>query len=134
VGRQCITQQDQLADLQRQVAEAHERRTSLEVAFSKVVRSRGTTTLVKNLRPLSCPLRVTKSSSISSGRSSRQNSPQPPPLEVVPATPSPLPRSSTVPAPQAVEQNAPGIRIEGERPFAVAGQTPLPTTCNGGTL
>jgi len=71
---------------------------------------------------------VTKSSSISSGTSSKQNSPQPPPPEAVPATPSPLPRSSTVPAPQAVEQNTPAIRIERERPFAVAGQTPLPTT------
>jgi len=27
-----------------------------------------------------------------------------------------------------VEQNTPAIRIERERPFAVAGQTPLPTT------
>jgi len=33
-----------------------------------------------------------------------------------------------VPAPQAVEHNTPAICIEGERPFAVAGQTPLPTT------
>ena len=33
-----------------------------------------------------------------------------------------------VPAPQALEQNTPAIRIERERPFAVAGQTPLPTT------
>jgi len=127
VGRQFIAQQEQLAEFQRQVAEAHERRTPLEVAFSEVVQSRGTTTSVKYLQPLSRPLGVTKSSSISSGRSSRQNSPQPPPPEAVPATPSPLPRSSTVPAPQAVEQNTPAIRIEQERPFAVAGQTPLPT-------
>jgi len=114
--------------LQRQVAEADERRSPLEVAFSEVVRSRETTPSVKNLRPSSRPLGVTKSSSISSGISSRQNSPQPPPPEAVPATPSPLPRSSTAPAPQAVEQNTPAICIERERPFAVAGQTPLPTT------
>ena len=98
------------------------------MAFSEVVRSRGTTPSVKNLRPSSRSIGVTKSSSISSGRSSRQNSPQPPPPEAVPATPSPLPRSLTIPAPQAVEQNTPAIRIERERPFAVAGQTPLPTT------
>jgi len=98
------------------------------VAFSEVVRSRGTTPSVKNLRPSSRPLGVTKSSSISSGRSSRQNSPQPPSPEAVPATPSPLPRASTVPAPQAVEQNTLAIQIEREPPFAVAGQTPLPTT------
>jgi len=128
VGRQFIAQQEQLAELQRQVAEAQERRTPLEVAFSEVVRSRGTTPSVKNLRPSSRPLGVTKSSSISSGRSSRQNSPQPPTPEAVPATPSSLPRASTVPAPQAVEQNTRAIRIERERPFAVAGQTPLPTT------
>jgi len=110
------------------VAEAHEHRTPLEVAFSEVVRLRETTPSVKHLRPSSRPLGVTKSSSISSGRSSRQNSPQPPPPEAVPATPSPLPRSLTVPAPQAVEQNTPAIRIEREQPFAVAGQTPLPST------
>ena len=128
VGRQCVAQQEQLAPLQRQVAEAHERRSPLEVAFSEVVRSRGTTPSVKNLRPSSRPLGVTKSSSISSGRSSRQNSPQPPAPEAVPTTPSPLRRSSTVHAPQAVEQNTRAIRIERERPFAVARQTPLPTT------
>jgi len=128
VSRQFIAQQEQLAELQRQVAEEHERRTSLEVAFSEVVRSRGTTPWVKNLRPSSRPLGVTKSSSISSGRSSRQNSPQPPPPEAIPATPSHLPPSSTVPAPQGVEQNTPAIRIEPERPFAVPGQTPLATT------
>jgi len=33
-----------------------------------------------------------------------------------------------VPAPQALEQNTPAIRIEREPRFAVAGQTPLPTT------
>jgi len=33
-----------------------------------------------------------------------------------------------VPAPLAVEQNTPLIPIEQEPPFAVAGQTPLPTT------
>jgi len=128
VGRQLVAQQEQLAQLQKQVAEAHERRSPLEVAFSEVVRSRETTPSVKNLRPSSRPVGVTKSSSISSGRSSRQNSPQSPPPEAVPATPSPLPRSSTVPAPQVVEQNTPAICIERERPFAVAGQTPLPTT------
>jgi len=128
VGRQFVAQQQQLAQLQKQVAEAHERRSPLEVAFSEVVRLRGTTPSVKNLRPSSRPLGVTKSSAISSWRSSRQNSPQPPPPEAVPATPSPLPRSSTVPTPQAVEHNTPAIRIERERPFAVAGQTPPPTT------
>jgi len=92
MGRQFIAKQEQLAELQKQVAEAHERRTPLEVAFSEVVRSRGTTPSVKNLRPSSRPLGVSKSSSISSGRSSRQNSPQPPPPEPVPTTPSPLPR------------------------------------------
>jgi len=128
MGRQFIAQQEQLAELEKQVAEAHERRTPLEVAFSVVVRSQGTSPSVKNLRTSSRPLGVTKSSSILSARSSRQNSPQPPPPEAVPATPSPLPRSSTVPASQAVEQNTPVICIERERPFAVAGQTPLPTT------
>jgi len=128
VGRQFIAQQEQLAELQRQVAEAHERRSPVEVAFSEVVRSRGTTPSVKNLRPSSHPLEVTKSSSIWSGRSSRQNSPQPPPPDTVPATLSPLPRLSTVPPSQAVEQNRPALRIERERPFVVAGQTPLPTT------
>ena len=98
------------------------------MALGEVVRSRGTTPSVKNLRPSSRPLGVTKSRSISSARSSRQNSPEPPSPEAVPATPSPLPRLSTVPAPQAVEHNMPAIRIERERPFAVAGQTPLPTT------
>jgi len=110
------------------MAEAHVSRTPLEVAFCEVVRSRGTTPLVKNLRPSSRSLAVTKSSSISSGRLSRQNCPQPPHPEAVPATPSPLPQSSTVPAPQAVEQNTPAIHIEREQPFVVAGQTPLPTT------
>jgi len=128
VHRQFIAQQEQLAELQRQVAEAHQCRSPLEVAFSEVVRSRGTTPSVKNLRPSAPPLGVTKGSSISWGRTSRQNSPQPPPPEAVPATPSPLPPSSVVPAPQPVEQNTPAIRMERERPFAVAGQTPLPTT------
>jgi len=114
VGREFVAQQEQLAQLQKQVAEAGECRSPLEVAFSEVVRSRGTTPSVKNLRPSSRPVGVTKSSSISSGRSSRQNSPQPPPPEAVPATPSTLPRSSTVPAPPAVEQNTPAIRIERE--------------------
>jgi len=68
VGRQPIAQQDRLAELQKQVAEAHERRTPLDVAFSEVVRSRGTTPSVKNLWPSSRPLGVTKSSSISSGK------------------------------------------------------------------
>jgi len=67
VGRQFIAQQEQLAELQKPVAEAHECRTPLEVAFSEVVCSRGTTPSVKNLRPSSHPLGVTKSSSISSG-------------------------------------------------------------------
>jgi len=49
MGRQFIAQQEQLAELQKQVSEAHERRTPLEVAFSEVVRSRGTTPSVKNL-------------------------------------------------------------------------------------
>jgi len=128
VGRQFVAQDEHLAQLHMQVAEAHECGSPLAVAFSEVVRSRGTTPSVKKLRPSSRPLGVTKSCSILLGRSSRQNSPQPPPLEAVPATPSPLPRSSTVPAPQAVEQNTPAIRIERERPFAVAGQTRLPTT------
>jgi len=39
VGRQFIAQQEQLAELQRQVAEADERRSPLEVAFSQVGRS-----------------------------------------------------------------------------------------------
>ena len=128
VGRQFIAQQEQLAELKKQVAKAQERQTPLQVAFSEVVRSQGTTSLVKNLRLSSRPLRVAKSSSISSGRLSRQNSPQPPPPEAVPATPFPLPRWSTVPAPQAGEQITPAIRIECERPFAVGGQTPLPST------
>ena len=128
VGRQFIAQQEQLAELQKQVAKADERPTPVEVAFSVVVRCRGTTPSVKNLRPSSRPLGVSKSSSISLGKSSRQNSPQPPPPEAVHTTPSPLPRSSTVPAPLAVEQNTPVIRIEREQPFAVAGQAPLPNT------
>jgi len=128
VGRQFIAQQEQLAEFEKKVAEPHERRTALEVAFSEVVRSRGTTPSVKNLGPLSLPLGVTNSRSIASGRSSKQNSPQPPPLEAVPASPFPLPQSSMVHAPQAVEQNTPAIRIERERHFAVAGQTPLPTS------
>jgi len=37
VGRQFVAQQEQLAQLQKQVAEAHERRSPLEVAFSEVV-------------------------------------------------------------------------------------------------
>jgi len=71
VGRQFVAQQEQLAQLQKHVAEAHERRSPLQVAFSEVVRSRGTTPSVKTLRPSSRPLGVTKSSSISSGRSSK---------------------------------------------------------------
>jgi len=51
VGRQFSAQQEQLAELQRQVAEAPERRSPLEVAFSEVIRSWGTTPSVKNLRP-----------------------------------------------------------------------------------
>jgi len=128
MGTQFIAQQEPLAELQKQVAEAHERRTTLEVGFSEVVRSWGTTPSVKNLRPSSRPLGVTKSSSILSVRLSRQNSPHPPPRVAVPATPSPLPRASTVHAPQAVEQKTPGIRIERERPLAVARQIALPTT------
>ena len=110
------------------MAESHERRTPLAVAFSEVVRSRGTTPYVKNLRPFSPPLGVTKSSSISLARLSRQNSRQLPPPEAVPATPSPLPRSATVPAPQAEEPITPAIRIKREHPLAVAVQTPRPTT------
>jgi len=128
MGRQFIAQQEQLAELQKQVAEGHERRTPLEVALSEVVRSRETTRSVKNIRPWTRPRGVTKSGSISSGRSLTQNSPEPPPPEAVPPTPSPLPGSSTVPAPQAVEQNTTAIRIERERPFAVAGQTGPPFT------
>jgi len=79
VGRQFIGQQEQLAELQKQLAEAHEGRAPLERAFKEVVRSAGRTPSVKNLRPSSHPLGVTKSSSISSGRSLRQNSPQRPP-------------------------------------------------------
>jgi len=75
VGRQSIAQQEQLAELQKQGAEAHEGRTPLEVAFSEVLRSRGTTPSVKPLQPSSRPLGVCKSSSISSGKSLRQNSP-----------------------------------------------------------
>jgi len=37
VGRQFIAQQEELAELQRQVAEARERRTPLEVSFSEDV-------------------------------------------------------------------------------------------------
>ena len=55
-------------ELHKKVAEAHERRTTLEVAFSEVVRSRGTAPSVKDLRPSSRPLGVTKSSSIASGK------------------------------------------------------------------
>ena len=58
----------------------------------------------------------------------RHNSPQLPPPEAVNATPSPLPRLSTVPALQGVEQYTPAILIKQERTFAIAGQTPLPTT------
>jgi len=47
VGRQFIAQQEQRAELQSQVAEAHERRTPLQVAFREVIRSPGTTPLVK---------------------------------------------------------------------------------------
>ena len=67
VGRQFIAQQEKLAELQRQVAEADERRSPLEVGFSEVVRSRRTTPLFKNLRPSSRPLGVSKTSSILSG-------------------------------------------------------------------
>jgi len=73
-------------------------------------------------------LTFTKSSSISSGRSSRHKSAQPPPQEAVPATPSPLARSSTLPALPAVEYCTLGICIQRGRPFAVAGQTPPRTT------
>jgi len=69
-----------------------------------------------------------KCSSISWGKLLRQNSPPPPPPEAVPATLSPFPRLSTLPAPLAVERNTLAICIERERPFAVAGQTPPPTT------
>ena len=98
------------------------------MAFSEVVCSQGITPLVKILRLLSCPLRLGKSNSISLGKSWRQNSPQPPPPETVRETPSPLPPSSSVPAPWAVEQNTPAKLIERQQPFAVAGQTTLPTT------
>jgi len=70
VGRHFVAQPEELAQLQKQVAEAHERRSPFEVALSEVVRSWGTTPSVKKLRPLSRPLGVTKSRSISSGRSS----------------------------------------------------------------
>ena len=85
--REYIAEQEQLALLEKPVAEAQDGRTLPEVAFSVVVRSRGTTPSVKNLRPSSRPLGVTKSSSISLGTSSRQNSPQPPPPEAVPEPP-----------------------------------------------
>jgi len=51
VGRQFVAQQEQLAQLQKQVAYAHECRSPLILAFSEVVRSRGITPSVKNLRP-----------------------------------------------------------------------------------
>jgi len=51
VGRQFIALQDQLAELQKQVAEVYECQTPLELAFSEVVRSRGTTLSVKTSGP-----------------------------------------------------------------------------------
>jgi len=87
VGRQFIAPQEQLAQLQKQVAKAHERRSPLAVAFGLVVRSQGTTPSVKNLRPSSPAVVVSKSSSISSGKSSRQNSPQVSPPECIPFNP-----------------------------------------------
>jgi len=126
VGRQFSIQQEQLAELQKEMPKTQERRTPFEVAFSELIRSRETTPLVKNLQQLLCSLGVTKSCSISQERSLRHYSPQPSPPETVSAIPSPLSRSSTIPALPAVEQSTPAIYIERERPFAAAGQTPVP--------
>jgi len=49
VSRQFIAEQEQLAELQKQVAEVHERQTPLQVAFSELARSAGATPSVKNL-------------------------------------------------------------------------------------
>ena len=51
VGRQFLVQQVQLVQWQKQVAEADERQNPLEVAFSEVVRSRGTTPSIKTSGP-----------------------------------------------------------------------------------
>jgi len=112
VGRQFIEEQEQLAELQRHMAEAQERPTPLEEAFSEDVHSGGTTHSVRKLRPSSRLLRVTKCGSILLWRSSRQNSGQLPPREAVSRTPSLLPRSSTLPAVPAGEQSTQAICIE----------------------
>jgi len=67
VGRQFITQHEQLAELQKQVAEAQKRPMPLDVACNEAVCSRGTTPSVNNLCPSSRPLGLRKTSCISSG-------------------------------------------------------------------
>ena len=62
VRRQFIPQQEQLVELQKQVADGQECRTPLEVGFSEVVRSWRTTPSVQNLQKLSSPRGVTKPS------------------------------------------------------------------------
>ena len=57
-GSQFIAQQQQLAELQKQGAEAHKSPTPLKVAFSEVISCQETIPLVKNLRLSSCPLGI----------------------------------------------------------------------------
>jgi len=74
---------------------------------------------LKNLRVAAQWSGVTKSRSQASRQSSRQPSPQPPPRAV-----------SNVAIPPVVEPvtPAPAIRVEADRPFAVAASMPIPAT------
>ena len=84
LGLQNLQQQEQIANLQKQVAEAARRESPLDRAFSEsIVSSRTSTPRVRVLR--SSRGRVRKASSITSG-ASRQPSPQPLPA-TVPETP-----------------------------------------------
>jgi len=93
----------------------------LTVAFEEAMRSRGVSPVanLKNLRVTAQRSGVTKSRSQASRQSSRQPSPQPPPRA-----------ASNVAIPPVVEAvtPAPAIRVEADRPYAVAASTPIPAT------
>jgi len=93
----------------------------LTVAFEEAMRSRGVSPVanLKNLRVAAQRSGVTKSRSQASRQCSRQPSPQPPPRA-----------ASNVAIPPVVEPvtPAPAIRVETDRPFAVAASTLIPAT------
>jgi len=93
----------------------------LTVAFEEAIRSRGVSPMAnfKNLRVAAQRSGITKTRSQASRQSSRQPSPQPPPRAA---------SKVAIPPPVEPVTPAPAIRVEADRPYAVAASTPIPAT------